>query len=171
VIEAELVSPYLVTVGYTGVPGERTFYLQAEDEAERVSLMMEKEQVAAIGQLLAQLLSRVDDEPASDWDRRSMDLRGPVEPRWRVGEMSVGLDPDAERFVLELAELTEDASDEPREVRIWADRDQVRRLASHAVAVVGEGRPTCQLCGRALDDGHVCPATNGHGRLTGGGPP
>ncbi|MEX0834642.1 MAG: DUF3090 family protein, partial [Nitriliruptor sp.] len=54
------------------------------------------------------------------------------------------------------------------EVRIWADQDQVRRLAAHCAEVVGEGRPRCKLCGRPTDPdgGHVCPSTNGHGKLS-----
>lgn len=165
-IDLELTSPHHVTAGFVGVPGDRTFYVQAEDLAERVTLLVEKQQVAGLGELLTQLLARVDDEPATDWDRSAMDLRDPIEPRFRAGDLSVGLDPEQERFVVDLAELVA-ADAEPREVRIWLDRDQTRRLAAHALEVVGLGRPTCPLCGRptAVDGDHVCPATNGHGRL------
>jgi uncharacterized repeat protein (TIGR03847 family) len=173
-IEVELTDPHHVTLGYVGEPGSRTFHVQAEDVEERVTLTLEKEQVQGIGDLLTQLLSRVDDQPSTDWDRTAMALRDPVEPRWRVGEISVGLDLEADRFVLEFAEvvadldaLVEDEVD-PREVRVHLDRDQARRLAAHAAEVVGQGRPRCQLCGRptSLDGTHVCPATNGHGRLS-----
>lgn len=167
-IEAELTAPHHLTAGYLGEPGQRTFFVQAEDATQRVTVLVEKEQVQGLADLLTQLLSRLDDEPATDWDRAAMALREPVEPRWRAGELSVGLDPERERFVLEFGELVPDEGQEPREVRFWADRDQVRRLAAHAVEVVGEGRPRCPLCGRPQDPSgdHVCPATNGHGRLT-----
>ena len=166
-IDVELTEPHLVTVGYTGVPGRRTFYLQAADEQDRVTLLLEKEQVVGIAELLGQLLARLEDAPATDWDRDAMDLQAPIDPRWRVGDISVGLDPEVGRFVLELGELTDDDEAEPREVRLWTDRDQARRLAAHALEIVGQGRPSCQLCGRPTDadGGHVCPATNGHGRL------
>ena len=166
-IDIELTDPHLVTVGYTGVPGERTFYLQAADEVERVTLLLEKEQVAGIAELITQLLARLDDTPATDWDRDAMALSPPIDPRWRIGDISVGLDPEAGRFVLEFGELTADDEDDPREVRLWTDRDQARRLAAHAMEIVGQGRPVCQLCGRPteLDGSHVCPATNGHGQL------
>jgi uncharacterized repeat protein (TIGR03847 family) len=176
VIDLELTDPHLVTAGYTGVPGARTFFVQAADEATLVTVALEKGQVEGLGDLIAQLLARVDDEPATDWDRAAMDLRPPIEPRWRVGAIQVGLDPERGRFVLEFAELllVEDEEDvdeddlDPRELRIWADQDQARRLAAHCAEVVGEGRPRCQLCGRptAPDGDHVCPATNGHGALT-----
>jgi uncharacterized repeat protein (TIGR03847 family) len=173
VIEIDLTAPHHVTVGYVGEPGRRTFHVQAEDAAERVTLTLEKEQVRGLGELLSQLLVRVGDAPATDWDRAAMTLREPVEPRWRVGEISVGLDPEDDRFVLEFGEFLPDLEDvdvdvvDPREVRLRADRDQARRLAAHALEIVEQGRPRCQLCGRptALDGTHVCPATNGHGRL------
>lgn len=173
-IDVELTDPTHVTAGYAGEPGARTFYVQAADEHEQITVLLEKEQVRGLAGLVAQLLARVEDQPPSDFDRDAMALREPLEPRWRVGELSVGLDPDRGRFVIELAELVadEDVEDveagEPREVRIWADQDQARRLAAHAAEQVERGRPTCQLCGRPTDpDGaHVCPATNGHGRLS-----
>jgi uncharacterized repeat protein (TIGR03847 family) len=176
VIDVELTDPHHVTAGYTGVPGDRTFFVQAEDADTLVTVVLEKAQVEGLGELLAQLLARVDDTPATDWDRAAMDLRAPIEPMWRVGAIQVGLDPERGRFVLEFAELLlvedEDEVDEddldPRELRIWADQDQARRLAAHCAEVVGEGRPRCQLCGRptATDGAHVCPSTNGHGTLS-----
>ena len=164
----ELTDPHHVTAGYTGVPGDRVFYFQAQDEHELLTLQMEKAQFAGLGELLGQLLHRVDDGPATDWDRDAMDLRRPIESAWRVGEMSLGLDPEVERFVLDLAEMPLEDVTEPREARVWFDRDQARRLAAHAGEVIGQGRPRCELCGRPtdLDGTHVCPSTNGHGRLT-----
>ena len=174
-IDVELTDPHHVTVGTTGEPGDRTFFVQAQDEAELVTLVLEKQQAGGIGDLLAQLLARVDDRPATDWDRAAMELREPIDPRWRVGELGVGIDDEGGRFVLEFTELllVEDEDDlpelpEPREIRVWCNQDQVRRLAAHADELVGQGRPRCQFCGRpmAADGSHVCPSTNGHGRLT-----
>ncbi|MFA9446954.1 DUF3090 family protein [Egicoccus sp. AB-alg6-2] len=173
-IDVELTDPHHVTVGTIGEPGNRTFFVQAQDERELVTLVLEKQQVAGIGDLLAQLLARVDDRPATDWDRAAMALREPIDPRWRAGELGVGVDDEGGAFVLEFTELlvVEDESEltdlpEPREVRIWCNQDQARRLAAHADELVGQGRPRCQLCGRpmAADGTHVCPSTNGHGRL------
>ena len=64
--------------------------------------------------------------------------------------------------------VDEDAIADPRELRVWADQDQARRLAAHCAEVIGEGRPRCELCGRPTesDGSHVCPSTNGHGKLT-----
>lgn len=165
-IAAELPTPHHVTAGYVGEPGDRTFLIQAEGTDHRITVLVEKEQVAGLAEVLGQLLARLDDAPATDWDRDAMSLREPTEPEWRAGEISVGLDPDRGRFLVELTELTAEDAD-PREVRIWPDRDQARRLAAHAEEVVGEGRPRCRFCGRPTrpDGDHVCPATNGHGEL------
>jgi uncharacterized repeat protein (TIGR03847 family) len=171
-IEVDLPDPHHVTVGFVGVPGRRTFHLQAEDLEQRVTLTLEKEQVAGLGELLEQLLAQLDLRPVTDWDRDAMALRDPIEPRFRVGEISIGFDPTAGRFVLELGELVPELEEvevdevDPREVRLRLDVDQARRLAAHAEEVVGQGRPRCPLCSRptSLDGSHVCPATNGHGR-------
>ena len=168
-MDVELATPHHVTVGFTGVPGSRTFFLQAEDDAQRVEFLLEKAQARGIGELLGQLLARLADAASGDWDRAAMALRVPVEGRWRVGELSLGFDPEQDRFLLELTELVADEDGpEPREARIWFDRDQARRLSAHAIEVVEQGRPTCELCGRPteLDGEHVCPATNGHGKLS-----
>lgn len=167
-MEFEFAQPHHVTVGFTGQPGDRTFFLQAQQGEQLLTLQLEKGQVEGLGELLGQLLTRVDDEPATDWDRDAMELRTPVEPAWQVGEVALGLDPDAERFALEVTEVVVSEDAEPEFARIWCDRDQARRLAAHAVEVVGQGRPRCELCGRptAVDGEHVCPATNGHGELT-----
>lgn len=167
-IDLELTDPHHVTAGFTGVPGDRTFFFQAEDTEQRVTILMEKQQVAGLGELLAQVLARVEDEPSTDWDRDAMELREPIDPRYRAGDIGVGLDPDRSRFVIDIAEFDPNEEIDPRETRIWIDQDQARRLAAHALEIVGKGRPTCDLCGRPLsaDGTHVCPATNGHGRLS-----
>ncbi len=167
-MDLEFDDPKRVTVGYLGVPGDRTFLLEAEDDVHRAQFQLEKTQVAGLADLVAQLLARLDDRPPADWDRDAMSLEPPFRPIWRVGGIAVGLDRDAVRFLVELTELVPDDDVEPRTARILMDRDQARRFAAHAAAIVGEGRERCRLCSRpvATDGGHVCPATNGHGPLT-----
>jgi uncharacterized repeat protein (TIGR03847 family) len=167
-MELELTRPHHVTVGFTGVPGGRTFFFQAEEVDARVTLLLEKTQVEGLGELLGQLLTRAGDEPATDWDHDAMALREPIDPRFRVGEIGLGLDPEAQRFVLELTEFTAEEGDDADQLRVWLDRDQARRLAAHAAEIVAQGRPRCELCGRPMapDGAHVCPSTNGHGALT-----
>ncbi len=167
-MDLEFDDPKRVTVGYLGVPGDRTFLLEVEDDTHRVQFVLEKAQVAGLGDLVAQLLVRLEDRPASDWDRDAMSLEPPFRPIWRVGGIAVGLDRETGRFHVELTEFVPEGDTEPRTGRIAMDRDQARRLAAHAAAIVGEGRERCRLCSRPIepDGGHVCPATNGHGPLT-----
>ena len=167
-MDLEFDDPKRVTVGYLGVPGDRTFLLEVEDDTHRVQFLLEKSQVAGLGDLVAQLLVRLDDRPASDWDRDAMSLEPPFRPIWRVGAIAVGLDRETGRFHVELTEFVPEGDVEPRTGRIAMDRDQARRLAAHAATIVGEGRERCRRCSRPIEpDGrHVCPATNGHGPLT-----
>ena len=162
--------PSRITVGYVGEPGDRMFLLEVEDERQRVQFLLEKAQVAGIGDLFGQLLARIGDRPPTDWDRDAMALAPPFQPVWRVGAIAAGLDPEARRFVLELTEFVaeEEGEGEGRTARLGCDQDQARRLAAHAAAIVAEGRPRCRLCGRPVerDGSHVCPARNGHGPLT-----
>ena len=167
-MDLEFDDPKRVTVGYLGVPGDRTFLLEVEDDTHRAQFHMEKAQVAGLGDLVAQLLARLEDAPPSDWDRDAMSLEPPFRPIWRVGGIAVGLDRDTGRFMVELTEFVPEDDAEPRTARIGMDRDQARRFAAHAGAIVGEGRERCRLCSRPIepDGSHVCPATNGHGPLT-----
>ncbi len=167
-MDLEFDDPKRVTVGYLGVPGDRTFLLEVEDDVHRAQFQLEKAQVAGLGDLVAQLLARLDDRPPADWDRDAMSLEPPFRPIWRVGGIAVGLDTDSVRLLIELTEFVPEGDTEPRSARISMDRDQARRFAAHAVSIVGEGRARCRLCSRPIevDGGHVCPGTNGHGPLT-----
>ena len=167
-MDLEFDDPKRVTVGYLGVPGDRTFILEVEDDVHRAQFQLEKAQVAGLGDLVAQLLARLDDRPPGDWDRDAMSLEPPFRPIWRVGGIAVGLDTDSVRLLIELTEFVPEGDTEPRSARISMDRDQARRFAAHAASIVGEGRARCRLCSRPIetDGGHVCPGTNGHGPLT-----
>ena len=167
-MDLEFDDPKRVTVGYLGVPGDRTFLLEVEDDVHRAQFQLEKAQIAGLGDLVAQLLARLDDRPPADWDRDAMSLEPPFRPIWRVGGIAVGLDTDSVRLLIELTEFVPEGDTEPRSARISMDRDQARRFAAHAVSIVGEGRARCRLCSRPIevDGGHVCPGTNGHGPLT-----
>ncbi len=164
----EFDDPKRVTVGYLGVPGDRTFLLEVEDDEHRAQFHVEKAQVGGLADLIAQLLARVDDAPPSDWDREAMSLEPPFRPVWRVGGIAVGFDRDGGRFTVELTEFIPEDDAVARTARITMDQDQARRLSAHAAAIVGEGRERCRLCSRPkeTDGSHVCPATNGHGPLT-----
>ncbi|CAN5913737.1 DUF3090 domain-containing protein [soil metagenome] len=161
-----------VTAGAVGDPGERSFFIQATSADGRVTLLVEKEQVRMLAQLAQELLARVDVTVTPDHlDATGQKLREPVEPNWRAGSMSLGMESDGMQFVLEAQELVGEEEEErtPAVARLWMSQEQLVALAAHAAYAVEAGaRERCRLCGRPIDpgDGHVCPATNGHGPLT-----
>src|ERR1700722_11940032 len=85
------------TVGTVGVPGQRTFYLQAREGDRLVSLKLEKQQVAALGQLLPELLSHLPDAGALPPD---LDLEEPVLAEGAVGAMQLAYDASTDRIVV-----------------------------------------------------------------------
>lgn len=159
-----------ITAGAVGEPGRRTFYVQARRGADVVAIVVEKGQVSALAQLAQELLATLGVEvKPDDLDERRMRLLEPVMPAWRAGSMSLGMDAEGLRFLLEADELVEDEAEEGGSARFWLSREQLVALAAYAAFVVEAGaRERCYLCGRPIDavDGHVCPSTNGHGPLT-----
>jgi uncharacterized repeat protein (TIGR03847 family) len=145
-----------------GEPGHRTFYLQAKEGEQVVSLKLEKQQVAALGQLLGELLS---DLPAPLAVPAGLDLEEPVEAAWVIGTMQLGYDNDADRIVLVAQEATgeEEDDDSGATARLVITREQAAALVGRSEELVTSGRPPCPLCGHPLDPaGHTCPKTNGH---------
>ena len=100
-------------------------------------------------------------DPEDDID---FDLIQPVIPVWRIAQMGVGYDDDEDRIIIVVQELVEPG--ETAEVgRFTIEREHARAFARHALEVIAAGRPTCPLCGQALDPaGHFCPKSNGHGK-------
>ncbi len=159
-----------ITIGTIGPPGRRTFYLQASQGSTIVSLIIEKEQAQALAESLEQLLEALDErypQPSGTIQevRYDMALLQPVNELWRVGQMGLGYDDEADLIVLVAQELVfeGDESPEPEAVRFTGTREQMRALSRHALEIVSQGRPMCPLCGNPIDpQGHFCPPSNGH---------
>ncbi len=173
-------TPERFVAGTVGEPGERTFYLQAIDDAKVISVQLEKEQVSVLAERLSALLdevarrlgaavptaseeSEVDAEP----------LRTPVEQEFRVGTMGLGWDAESRSIVIELLAVTEEEVDEsvvlddteegPDALRVFLSPMQAKAFADRAERVVSAGRPPCPLCAEPLDpEGHVCVRLNGY---------
>ena len=157
-----------ITADAIGPTGQRIFYLQASRENVLVTLLLEKEQMQALALGVEQMLQELEKrrpqragelELVSQYD---MMLREPLEPAFRVGQLGLGYDEDADLIIIVAQELAE-ANNERSVARFWATRAQMQALSEHSLHVVESGRPTCPLCGQPMDpERHFCPRHNGH---------
>ncbi len=174
--------PERFVAGTVGVPGERTFFLQASAQGRVTSVALEKAQVAVLAERIDELLDDVVRRSGGEAAVPALapalladtsPLTTPVEEDFRVGTMSLAWDGDAERVVIECLEVGEEATDEgdltptpgASLLRVSLSGAVARAFAKRAGAVVAAGRPPCPFCGNPLDpEGHVCPRANGHRR-------
>lgn len=170
--------PERFVAGTVGEPGERSFYLQAIEDARTVSVLLEKQQVSVladrIGALLTEVARRFGTEEPEEVESTDLDpLAVPLEEEFRVGTMGLGWDADSKSVVVELLAVTEEEVDEsivlddteegPDALRVFLSPQQARAFADRAEKVVSAGRPPCPFCAEPLDpDGHVCVRLNGY---------
>jgi uncharacterized repeat protein (TIGR03847 family) len=174
--------PDRFVAGTVGQPGDRTFYLQASEEARMVSVALEKQQVAVLAERIGSLLEEVHrrfgadvPEDVPDDLRDTEPLEVPVEEEFKVGTMGLGWDAESRAVVIELLAITEEEIDEavvlddteegPDAVRVFLSPVEARAFAERADRVVNAGRKPCPLCAEPLDpEGHICPRQNGYRR-------
>ena len=101
----DLSSPDRFTVGAIGEPGQRLFLLQCRQGAVRLTLKIEKQQVAALAEYLARIV-RDQDRPGHLPD--DVALEEPTEPAWVVGTVGVSYDEGDDRVVIVIEELVEE---------------------------------------------------------------
>ncbi|HZA84763.1 MAG TPA: DUF3090 family protein, partial [Actinomycetes bacterium] len=143
-----------LTADAVGEPGERTFFLQAASGADQVTLLVEKEQVRRLAESLQTWLPELaadrpeDPAEAAAAEAGELALAEPLEPDFRVGQLSLAYDPDRDRVVVVATELQAgdeeeppEPAEEPQEVRLVVTRPQLRVLARHGSQVVAGGRP------------------------------
>jgi uncharacterized repeat protein (TIGR03847 family) len=162
-----------ITTDAIGEPGERVFYLQAQNDDQLVTLIIEKQQVQslAIGveQFLQDLQSRHPEisSASADFNEREMSLEKPIDPVFRVGQLGLGYDEETDLLILVARELPNVETEEETGsvARFWCTRSQIRAMCHWGLEVASRGRPICGNCGQPIDkDGHFCPKSNGHSR-------
>lgn len=157
------------TINTVGEPGQRTFYIQGSQDGEQVSLVIEKAQAIALADSFESLLGELerqypelidlDDVPKGVFN---LQLRQPIDPLFRVGNLGLGFNEQVNRIVIVAYELVPD-EDDPNVVSFWATPDQVKILADHTQGVVRSGRPICGNCMESIDpSGHFCAHRNGY---------
>ena len=167
-------------VGTVGVPGERTFFIQARTGTRLVSVALEKAQVAAIADRVLQILREVRlSEPLTIFQRTPNDdqpLETPIDEEFRVGVIGLAYLADRRLIEIDLQAIAEsdNAEDELLEIDTSSDQEILRVMmnlgyaesfAKRANSVVSAGRAPCPFCGGPIDpNGHLCPRANGYRR-------
>lgn len=163
--------------GTVGIPGQRTFYLQARRGDELVSVALEKIQVALLAERLDALIEElrgrglaIPDEIAAEDETFEM----PVEEAFRVATLSIAWDTRTEEVILEAraqseadpdAEIEVDDDDPtgPDLIRVRLTPTAALIFSRRAESLVAAGRLPCPICGEPLDPtGHFCTRQNGH---------
>jgi uncharacterized repeat protein (TIGR03847 family) len=152
-----------ITFGALGPPGRRTFYLQARQGAELLTLVVEKDHVIALGQGTEEIFKSAGyPEQSIEWDADTMALEEPLEPAFRVGTIAIGYTEERDLVLIECRALA-DAPESGPSARFWISRAQLEALSAYGTAVAAQGRPICPLCRVPMEpDGHQCFASNGH---------
>ena len=167
-------------VGTVGIPGERTFFIQARTGTRLVSVSLEKAQVAAIADRVLQILREIRlSEPLTVFERAAYDdapLENPIDEEFRVGVIGLAYVSDRRLIEIDLQAIadSDNADDELLEIDTSSDQDILRILmtlgyaesfAKRANTVVAAGRAPCPFCGGPIDpNGHLCPRSNGYRR-------
>ncbi len=167
--------------GAIGEPGSRAFYIQADKADSRLTVLVEKEQVALLAAEAVAFLDRIaadyPEEPSvgTTLHPSAAQVSEPAVPLFRARMIGLGFEPDRRLVLLELRERADDdeeGDDEERLVapvgeddgfvaRIFATRAQVRAMAARGAEAVAGGRPACPLCTFPMDpEGHICPRWN-----------
>jgi len=163
-----------------GPPGQRVFYLQAAQGDQCVTLRLEKQQVAALCEHLAAMMSDLPE--AAPVAGATTGLREPVHEAWVVGAMGVAYEQADDRILLVAEEMVldtdgtddDDFDDDAVDLfstagllggaataRLYVPRSMVKTFVAHGLAVTSAGRPSCDLCGGPINpDGHMCPRLN-----------
>lgn len=160
-----------ITADAIGSPGQRVFYLQAYQDQRTVTILIEKAQLQSLAIGIEQFLSQINqqnpdlEEASDEYSEEHMRIHPPVDPLFRAGEVGLGYDKERDRVVIFTKELLteEDEPESAAQIRFWATRSQIRKLARWGVEVSNRGRPVCVQCGQPIEpEGHFCPKKNGH---------
>jgi len=162
-----------VTVDAMGQPGERVFYLQGRNDDQVISLLVEKFQIQTLALAIENLMSELHEKmpdlvnASPDYNEEKMTLDTPLDPLFRVGELSLGYEPEQDLMVLIAKEVPMGLSDEDEdllsEVRFWCTRSQLWALGRWGIELASRGRPVWPSTGEPiLPPGEFSPKNNGH---------
>lgn len=167
--------------GTVGIPGERTFFIQARTGSRIVSVVVDKSQVIALGERTKIMLREIkksdplivikaavtDDAP----------LEQPIFEEFRAGVIAMAWDAENSVIVYELREMTSTDDREDEDVifneadlsvdllRVHVSPTQAAAFSKRCLILANAGRTACPFCGIPIDPkGHLCPRSNGYRR-------
>ena len=156
--------------GTIGEPGERAFFIQAQNKGRVISVALEKAQVQAIANRLELIVAEVKkSNPLVSIETFPQDdapLETPVDEEFQVGAISLAWNEQDQLLSFELYELEDDEHDEEGQVlEINFSLGMAISFAQRSKALVNAGRLPCPFCGIPIDPrGHLCPRANGYRR-------
>ena len=109
-------------VGTVGVPGERTFFIQAREKNRLVSVSLEKAQVSALADRILQILREIrSSEPLTNFEKVVGDdqpLESPIDEEFRVGVIGLAYLADRKMIEIDLQAIADSQSPEDEELRL-----------------------------------------------------
>ena len=162
-----------ITVDAIGKPGDRIFYLQGKNSEQVITLLVEKYQIQtlalAVENLMTELREKMPDlvDASPTYKEEEMTLEPPLDPLFRVGELSLGYEPETDLMVLIAREIPLEDPDVKTEdvsvARFWCTRSQLWALGRWGIELASRGRPVWPSTGEPiLPPGQFSPKNNGH---------
>ncbi len=162
-----------ITVDAIGQPGDRVFYLQGKNDRQAITLLVEKFQIQTLALAIENLMSELREklphisDASPNYDEEDMVLEPPLDPLFRVGELSLGYDTEQDLMILIAKEVSVDMpegdDDRLSEVRFWCSRSQIWSMGRWAIELASRGRPVWPSTGEPiLPPGEFSPKNNGH---------
>lgn len=167
--------------GTVGVPGERTFFIQARTGSRVVSVVVDKSQVVALGERTKVMLREIKkNDPTIVIDNTEIDdspLEQPIFEEFRAGVIAMAWDVENLKIVYELREINDSDNDSQNELifdeanlsvdllRVHVSPTQAAAFSKRCLTLASAGRTPCPFCGMPIDPtGHLCPRANGYRR-------
>ena len=167
--------------GTVGVPGERTFFIQARTGSRVVSVVVDKSQVIALGERTKIMLREIKkSDPTVVIRTNEVDdapLEQPIFEEFRAGVIAMAWDAENSVIVYELREMsTSDENDEEEVIfdekdltvdvlRVHVSPSQASAFSKRCISLANAGRTPCPFCAIPIDpSGHLCPRSNGYRR-------
>lgn len=167
--------------GTVGVPGERTFFIQARTGSRVVSVVVDKSQVIALGERTKIMLREIKkSDPTVVIRSDEIDdapLEQPIFEEFRAGVIAMAWDAENLVIVYELREMSSTDSGQEEDVifdeselsadllRVHVSPTQAAAFAKRCLSLASAGRTPCPFCAIPIDpSGHLCPRANGYRR-------